>query len=151
MSSEIAASLISVVGTGIVAILAAWISFAAGRGLKNHEWRLAVVKENSTLRHRLYCEFLAEANRLFLQGIDAKAAQAATFQTLTARFSEIELIGSDPVVQAARDICDSALASHATKDAEPKMAFYDVKQNFISAVRREISAIEATSSSKLLG
>jgi len=93
MSNEIAASLISVVGTGIVGIVAAWISFSAGRGLKNHEWRLAVVKENTTLRHRLYSEFLAEANRLFLQGIDAKAAQAATFQILTARFSEIDESG----------------------------------------------------------
>ena len=151
MSNEIAASLVSVVGTGIVGIVAAWISFAAGRGLKNHEWRLAIVKENTTLRHRLYSEFLAEANRLFVQGIDAKAAQASTFQVLTARFSEIELIGSDPVVQSAKDICDSALASHAAEDAEPKMVFYDVKQNFISAVRREISVIEATSSPKLLG
>lgn len=151
MSNEIAASLISVVGTGIVGIVAGWISFAAGRGLKNHEWRLAVVKENITLRHRLYSEFLAEANRLFLQGIDAKAAQASTFQTLTARFSEIELIGSDTVVRSAKDICDSALASHAAEDVEPKKAFYDVKQHFISAVRQEISAIEATSSPKLLG
>jgi len=151
MSNEIAASLISIVGTVIVAILAAVISYAAGRGMKNHEWRLDIVKEKISLRHRLYTEFLAEADRLVLQGLEAKTAKATAFHTLTARLSEIELIGSDAVVEAARDICGSALASHAVEDAEPKEVFYDVKKNFISAVRREISAIEDTSSLKLFG
>jgi len=150
MPNEIAASLISVVGTGIVGIVAAWISFAVGRGLKNHEWRLAVVKETVALRHRLYSEFLGEANGLVLQGIQAKAANASIFQTLTARLSEIELIGSDPVVRAAKDICDSALDSHAAEGDEPNKVFYDVKQNFILAVRHEISVIEGTSFPKLL-
>ncbi|WP_146606178.1 hypothetical protein [Mesorhizobium kowhaii] len=145
MPNEILASLISTGGTIIVAILAAAISYGVGRGMKTHEWRLGIVREKVSLRHRLYTEFLAEADRLVLQGLEAKTAQASAFHTLTARLSEVELIGSDSVVEAARGVCGSALASHAAADAEPKDAFYDIKRNFVSAVRREISEIEGPS------
>lgn len=66
---DVLTPLLSFLSTASVALLAGMLSYAAGKGMKRHEWDLNLRREKVELRRRLYAEFLAEANRLILQSI----------------------------------------------------------------------------------
>ncbi|SUS06831.1 conserved hypothetical protein [uncultured Defluviicoccus sp.] len=138
---DVIAPLLSFISTALVAVVAAVLSYAAGKGMKRHEWDLNIRREKVAIRQRLYAEFLAEANRLILQSIEEKSSTVTSFFKLTRKFSEIELISPDTVSAAAKSICDHVICSHAVQQ-KMETNFYELKQAFILQARQEIASFE---------
>src|SRR3989344_8745608 len=108
MSSEVIAVLSTLVG----AIVAGVISYAAGRGMKTHEWRLSLAKEEIASRKTLYVGFLAEVHRLLIQSTHKKVASVVELKDLDAKYAEISLLGSKPIVESAKLLVDAILSAH---------------------------------------
>ncbi|NTE84772.1 hypothetical protein G6M12_24780 [Agrobacterium tumefaciens] len=128
-------------GTGAVAIVAGFLSFLAGRGMKTHEWRLLLIKEKVAMRQRLYADFLAEADKLVLESMHLKSSEPVAFVGLIRKFSEIELIAVESVSTSAKRVCDYAISSHTAgrksdSEVDGEEGFYELKSQFISAVNR---------------
>ena len=130
--------LLAVVSTLLGAMVAGFISFIAGRGLKTHEWRLAMAREGVAVRQRLYAEFLNEAQALYLQSLDEKISRVGDVKGLTRSFEEICLLSNDSTVNTARLICDVVFDAHSVEPIE-KLSFYDAKQAFIKEARAELA------------
>lgn len=133
--------LLNFVSTGAVAILAAGLSYAAGKGMKRQEWDLALRREKVAVRQRLYAAFLAEADRQILLSLEKKSSAATAFHDVTRMFSEIELLSSDTVTAAARAMCNRVIGSHGAEEQE-RNDFYALKQAFIQHARAEIASYE---------
>lgn len=133
--------LMSFIPTSLVALLAAVLSYAAGKGMKNHEWKLNLLREKVAIRQRVYVEFLAEAEGQILRSIDAKSDKATSFLELSRVFSGVQLISSDVVVAAASAIYEHIIQSHAASE-KTKAGFYGLKQTFIYQARKEIAGYE---------
>jgi hypothetical protein len=138
---DVLTPLLSFLSTASVALLAGMLSYAAGKGMKRHEWDLNLRREKVELRQRLYAEFLAEANRLILQSIQKKSGELTAFYKISEKFSEIELISAEPVSSAAKSIFDKAVSSNVIEEKEGTN-FFDLKRNFIQQVRIEIAGYE---------
>jgi hypothetical protein len=137
MSSE----LVTIAGTLSAALLAGVISYFAGRGMKTHEWRLALAKEELASRKSLYAAFLAEAQRLVIQASDKKFSDAATLNTLSGQYAEITLVGSAEVIEAAIHLFDSViLANVRDETAAEAMEFHPRKEAFLKAARNELQS-----------
>lgn len=138
---DIMPPLFSFISTALVALLAGGLSYAAGKGMKRHEWDLSLRREKVTVRQRLYAEFLAEADRLILESIQKKSDAATSFYEITRKFSEIELISSEPVCAAAKSICSNAISSHAADEKEEGI-YFELKRLFVEQARKEIASYE---------
>jgi hypothetical protein len=57
-------------------------------------------------------------------------------------FARIEMIGSQPVVEAARQVCDYIIVAHSQNPESEQRNYFVLKQAFISAVRKELAALE---------
>ena len=121
---DVVAPLLNFVSTATVAVMAGAISYAAGKGMKGHEWDLNLLREKVALRQRLYAEFLAEADRQMLQSMKEKIGDKTFFYEITRKLSEIELLSSGDVCAAAKAICDHVVGSHA---AEEKTEFLRIE------------------------
>lgn len=133
--------LLNFISTASVAILAAGLSYVAGRGMKRQEWDLAARREKVAVRQRLYADFLAEADRQLLLSLEKKSSAATSFHDLTRMFSEIELLSPDAVTAAAKAICSEVIGSHGAEQQE-RSDFYALKQTFIREARAEIADYE---------
>lgn len=133
---------IVVIGTLISAIIAGAISYVAGRGMKTHEWRLSLAKEEIASRKNLYVAFLAEAHRLLFKSTEKKISSASELKDLDAKYVEISILSSPFVVEAAKFVVDSILIAHTKGDEKPDTDFYARKEQFIDAVRRELISYE---------
>lgn len=138
---EAIAPLLNFVSTGAVAILAAWLSYMAGKGMKRQEWDLALRREKVAARQRLYADFLVEADRQTLLSLEKKSSEPTAFHEITRIFAEIELLSPDGVTEAAKAICSEVIGSHGAEEKE-RGNFYELKQTFIREARVEISAYE---------
>ena len=125
--------LLNFISTASVAILAAGLSYVAGKGMKRQEWDLAARREKVAVRQRLYAAFLAEADRQLLLSLEKKSSEATS--------SEIELLSPDAVTAAAKAICSEVLGSHGAEQQE-RSDFYALKQTFIREARAEIADYE---------
>jgi hypothetical protein len=141
MSPELTNTTLTMLATLIGALVAGVISFIAGRSLKTHEWKLAVIKETIATRRRIYAEFLSEADRLMMQSIEDKIDRLTALNELTTKFSEISLLSPDPVIEAAKVVFDAVISAHA-RDSKSVGGrnFYKDKQNFIAAAKKEIAS-----------
>lgn len=143
MPVELSTVAITLSTTLIGAAVAGVISYVAGRGMKIYEWRLSLAKEDIAARRRLYAEFLAEADRLILQSMERKLTATSALKELTVKLSEISLLSTEPVLEAAKAICDYALSAHTAERAtRDERNFYELKKNFIAAARNEIASYE---------
>jgi len=138
---DMIAPLLSFISTASVAVIAGLLSYAAGKGMKKHEWDLNIRREKVTVRQRLYAEFLAEADRQVLQSMKEKISDATSFYEITRKFSEIELLSSDDVSTAAKSICDHVVGSHAVEE-KTGASFYELKKGFIQSAKKEIANYE---------
>lgn len=112
--------------------------------MKTHEWRLALAKEELASRKALYAAFLAEAHRLLIQSMETKIESVAGLRDLDAKYAEISLAGSRPVVEAAKLVVDAVLSAHTAGEAGEKKDFYARKERFIDAVRKELDSYRET-------
>lgn len=138
---DVMTPLLSFISTASVALLGGGLSYAAGKDMKKHEWDLNLRREKVTVRQRLFAEFLAEADRLILQSIQEKSGEVTSFYAVTQKFSEIELISSEPVCAAAKSICDNAISSHAVGE-KTEVMYSELKKVFIEQARKEIADYE---------
>lgn len=139
--------LLNVLGTAFVAVVAGVLSYIAGRGMKTLEWCLALLKEKSVIRQRLYSDFLAEADRLMLLSIGKKVSDPVEFHALLRKFAEIELLAPEGVSEAARAFIDCVMASHVVgqrDDAETVdgTGTYKLKSKFIALAKQELRSFE---------
>lgn len=136
--------LIAIISTLVGAVVAGVISYIAGRGMKTHEWKLALAREEIASRKSLYVAFLAESQRLLIQSTHTKISSVTELKDLDARFAEISLLSSAPVVEAAKLIVDSILSAHTAGRERDDTNFYARKQSFIDAVRQELASYAET-------
>lgn len=131
----------TIAGTLSAAVLAGIISYFAGRGMKTHEWRLALAKEEFASRKSLYAAFLAEAQRLVIQASDKKFSDAAALDTLSRQYAEITLVGDSSVSAAAMYVFDSViLANLRDTTASEGLEFHPRKEAFLKAARDELQS-----------
>lgn len=138
---DVVAPLLNFISTALVAVMAAALSYAAGKGMKRQEWDLNLRREKVAVRQRLYAEFLAEADRQILQSMKEKISDTTALYEITRKFSEIELLSSSDVCAAAKSICDHVVGSHAVEE-KTGANFYELKQAFIRNARKEIASYE---------
>jgi hypothetical protein len=139
--TDVITPLLSFISTASVAVIAGVLSYAAGKGMKRHEWDLNLRREKVAVRQRLYAEFLAEADRQVLQSMKEKISDTTSFFEITRKFSEIELLSSSEVSAAAKSICDHVVGSHAVEE-RTGVNFYELKQAFIKNAKMEIANYE---------
>lgn len=133
MSSE----LIAVVGTLAGVMFGGLINYFANRSVKNHEWKLALAREQSATRQKLYAEFLVEAQRLVVQAREEKVSSLADLNGLNGKFAEVSLIAPDSVIEPAKKLADYAITSHSVQPAIEVANFFQLKEAFITAARQE--------------
>ena len=136
------ADLTTIGGTLVAALVAGAISYLAGRGMKTHEWRLTLAKEELATRKVLYASFLAEAQRLMIKATESKAEVVSDFDLINRQYAEITLVASPTVAEAARHLLDSALLAQQQGEAPAAevKAFYPRKEAFLLAARRDLSS-----------
>lgn len=132
--------LTTIAGTLAAALVAGLVSYWAGRGMKTHEWRLALAKEEVAARKALYASFLSEVQRLIIQSTEDKFHETSKLETLNQLYAEITLLGSTPVTEAAALLFDAVLLENMRDDitAEEAMEFHPRKQAFLKAAREEL-------------
>lgn len=137
MSSET----IAVLGALSGVLIGGLINYMASRSVKNHEWKLAVAKEQSTIRHKLYAEFLVETQRLVVQAREEKISSLADLNMLNGKFAEVSLVAPGSVVEAAKKLADYAITSHSAQPAKEVADFFKLKEAFIAAARQDIAGV----------
>lgn len=134
MSSE----LVAVLGTLFGTLVGGLINYISNRSVKNHEWRLALAKDQVASRQKLYAEFLVETQRFVAQAREEKISSLAGLNALNGKFAEVSLVAPDSVVEAAQKLTDSALTSHSAQPAKEVSDFFKLKVAFIAAARHDI-------------
>ena len=142
MPFDLVQSFPTILTTTITAIVAAVISFLAGRGLKSHEWRLELTKERMMARERLYADFLTVVTSHALRAKDEKLSKVASLTDVMEKNERIALVASQPVVEAAKALCTAILDMNTVGESAGTDGFFDLKQEFIRQVRSELAALE---------
>lgn len=137
MAPEIITTIAALGGT----LVGGLINYLSSRSVKNHEWRLSLAKDQVASRQKLYAEFLVEAQRLVLQAHEEKISSLYDLNALTSKFAEISLVAPDSVVEAARKLTDTAIASHVVPPAKEVADFFKLRAAFISSVRQDIARV----------
>ena len=132
---------IAVAGTLLGVVVGALLNYVMLRKVKSLEWRLALARDQSTFRQKLYAEFLVTAQQLVSMSRDDRVTSLRDLDPLNAKFAEVSLVGPEKVVNAARQLADYALTSQTAPPAKEVRDFYKLKEQFISAVREDISAV----------
>ncbi|BBN89765.1 MULTISPECIES: hypothetical protein [Azospira] len=132
---------IAVLGTLSGVLIGGFINYLASRSVKNHEWKLALAKEQSTIRHKLYAEFLVETQRLVVQAREEKISSLADLNMLNGKFAEVSLVASGMVVEAAKKLADYVITSHSAQPAKEVADFFKLKEAFIAVARQDIAEV----------
>ncbi len=132
---------IAVLGTLSGVLIGGFINYLASRSVKNHEWKLALAKEQSTIRHKLYAEFLVETQRLVVQAREEKISSLADLNMLYGKFAEVSLVASGMVVEAAKKLADYVITSHSAQPAKEVADFFKLKEAFIAVARQDIAEV----------
>jgi hypothetical protein len=134
--------LLTIAGTLGAALVAGAISYLAGRGMKTHEWKLTLAKEELASRKALYAAFLAEAHRLVVKATVKKVEAVAELDILNRQYAEITLVGCKKVTDAATQIFDSVIMAQQNGEATPEaMAFHSRKEAFVLEARNELQSL----------
>ncbi len=137
MQSEV----IAVLGTLSGALLVGLINYFSNRSVKNHEWRLALARDQVAGRQKLYAEFLVEAQRLVVQAREDKISSLTDLNALNAKFSEVCLVAPQSVIEVAKKLADYAITSHAVQPASEVADFFALKSDFIEAAREDLAKV----------
>jgi hypothetical protein len=133
--------LIAVLGTLAGVTFGGLINYFANRSVKNHEWKLALAREQSAIRQKLYAEFLVEAQRLVAQAREETISSLADLNAMNGKFAEVSLIARDSVLEAAKKLADYAITSHSAQPAKEVAGFFRLKEAFIIAARQDIAGM----------
>ena len=133
--------LIAVLGTLGGALLVGVINYFSNRSVKNHEWRLAIARDQVSSRQKLYAEFLVEAQRLVVLGREEKISSLTGLNAMNSKFAEVCLVASQPVIEEAKKLADYALTSQSTPPAKEVANFFILKESFIAVARKDMAKV----------
>jgi hypothetical protein len=137
MPSEV----IAILGTLSGALLGGFINHFSNRSAKNHEWRLALARDQVASRQKLYAELLVEAQRLVIQAREDKISSLTDFDALNGKYAEVCLIAPQSVTEVAKKLVDYAITSHAAPLAKEVIDFFALKETFIAVAREDIASV----------
>src|SRR5713101_2907284 len=127
--------LIAVLGTLSGALLVGLINYFSNRSVKNHEWRLALARDQVANRQKLYSEFLVEVQRLVVQAREDKISSLIDFNAINGKLAKVCLIAPSSVIEEAKKLANYAITSHAVQPAKEVANFFILKEAFIAAAR----------------
>ena len=133
--------LVTVIATLSGVLVGGLVNYFASRSVKNHEWRLAIARDQAAVRQKLYAEFLVEAQRLVVQGREEKISSLNDLNPVNSKFAEISLVAPDMVVEAAKKLADYAITSHSSQPATEVSNFFKLKEEFVLTARHDITKI----------
>lgn len=125
------------------ALVAGWVSYIAGRGVRLHEWKLQLARERILERQRLYAKFIAEAHRNLLTVVAGGDKSIDNVMPLFALQAEIWLLSAQRVQDAAKRMCDLALSVNAAASDHAEGDLFAAKAAFVDAARAELAVLEA--------
>lgn len=125
-------------------VLGGAMNYLTHRSIKRQEWQLALARDQLQLRQKLYSEFLVEAQRVLSLGREDKIASLADLDPIKAKFAEVSMFAPPEVFRAAQKLADAAISSQQTPPAEEVAQFFQLKENFIAAVRSDLSSFSLT-------
>lgn len=132
---------IAVLGTLLGALVGGLLNYLSSRSVKNHEWRLALARDQAATRQKLYAELLVEAQRLVILAREEKINSLTDLNALNEKFAEVSLVAPDSVVESAQKLADYAITSHSAQPAKEVADFFKLKTEFIAAARQDIARI----------
>jgi hypothetical protein len=133
--------IVAVLGTLGGALLVGAINYFSNRNIKDHEWRLALARDQVAVRQKLYGEFLVEAQRLVVQSREERITSLSELNPMNGKFAEVCLVASEAVVQEAQKLADYALTSHSKQPAAEVANFFALKKSFIAAARKDMARV----------
>ncbi len=119
-------------------LLGGLISYFSNKNLKDREWKLSIIREEINELKKLYSDYLSEATRLEVASLKNKVNDLREFNVLGTILSQIELLGSQNVIKAARELGDHVLHSHVENIEKREKGFFDHKCNYVAAVKKEL-------------
>ena len=134
-------NLIAVFGTLLGVVAGGLINYFANRSVKNHEWRLALARDQSAARQKLYAELLVEAQRLVVQAREEKFSSLSNLNPMNGKFAEVSLVAPKDVLEAARNLTDYASTSRSVQPASEIADFFRLRELFISSARQDVAKI----------
>lgn len=143
MPANLAEIIIPVVASLGGALVAGWVSYIAGRGVRLHEWKLQLVRERILERQRLYARFIAEADHNLLTIAASGSKSIDNIMPLFSIQAEIWLLSTPGVQEAAKRMCDLALSANAAGKDRADGDSFAAKTAFVEAARAELAALEA--------
>lgn len=73
--------------------------------------------------------------------LSGKEPHVDNMMPLLALYAEISLLSTDPVLQAAKRVCDLAISANG-QDADSESDHFGVRSAFVEAARSELVALE---------
>lgn len=143
MEVNIVIALIGVISVLAGTFLGGFISYLSNKNLKQEEWYLSLLQQEINELKKLYSDYLAEASRLEVASVKNKINDLREFNELGTIFSQIELLGSQDVINAAKQIGEHVLYSHTINVKKRDKEFYEHKSNYVSAVKKELLMLKA--------
>lgn len=141
MYPQVIAAIIGVTSALLGTVIGGYISYFTNKNLKIKEWHLSLTKEDMTIRNKVYSDFLGEANRLILFSIEEKASSIKEFDSLINYFSQVELLGTEKVIEQAKKLVDCVLAGNTQSANKQNQDFNHEKKYFIEAAKDELSKL----------
>ena len=132
---------IAVLGTLAGALLVGLINHFSNRSVKNHEWRLALARDQVASRQKLYAEFLVESQRLVVQARESKVFSLNDLNALNGKYAEVCLIAPQSVINEAKKLAEYAITSHAVQPAKEVADFFRLKEGFIVVARKDVAKV----------
>lgn len=141
MSPQVIAAMIGVSSVLLGTFAGGFVSYLSNKSLKLREWQLSLIKEEVSIRKKIYSDFLGEANRLILYSLEEKFSSTRNLDVLAGCFSQIELVSTEQVIEQAKNIVSYIVACNTESMPKPNQDFYQLKEYFIESVKNELAEL----------
>ncbi|WP_414530700.1 hypothetical protein [Nodularia chucula] len=112
MSPQVNAGSIPVFAGILITLLGGFISYLTNKSIKLKEWQLILIKEDLTIRQKIYSDFLSQANKLILFSTQEKASSVKELDSIINYFSQIEILATEEVIEQSKKVVSCVLASN---------------------------------------
>jgi hypothetical protein len=117
------------------------MNYLTHRSIKKQEWRLTLTRDQLQLRQKVYAEFLVEAQRMLSLGREDKIKSLSDLDPLKGKFAEVSMFAPPEVFKAAQKLADASMTSQQTPPAKEVASFFQLKENFVAAVRADLAMV----------
>ncbi|GAX34133.1 hypothetical protein [Nodularia sp. NIES-3585] len=141
MSPQVNAAIIAFFAGILITLLGGFISYLTNKSIKLKEWQLILIKEDITIRQKIYSDFLGQANKLLLFSIEEKASSVKELDSIINYFSQIEILATQEVIEQAKKLANYVLDANTQSSNKQNQDFNNIKKHFIEAVKDELSKL----------